>query len=108
MNSEFDVSNKSYIDALNKNKLEISCSKKKFENKDKSDNSERSFQLTLHLPIEQLIPFSEKIGFRYCCHKSQRLEAGVSYRRLREEVTRQHNWIVNRVDEITNFKKIKT
>jgi intein/homing endonuclease len=86
---------------------ETSCSKKKFEAKDKADNSERSFQLTLHLPIEQLVPFSEKIGFRYCCHKSQRLEAGVSYRRLREEVTRQHNWMVNRVNEITKFKEIK-
>jgi len=86
---------------------ETSCSKKKFETKDKADNSERSFQLTLHLPIEQLIPFSEKVGFRYCCHKSQRLEAGVSYRRLREEVTRQHNWLVNRVNEITKFKEIK-
>ena len=86
---------------------ETSCSKKKFEAKDKEDNSERSFQLTLHIPIEQLIPFSEKVGFRYCCHKSQRLEAGVSYRRLREEVTRQHNWIVNRVNEITKFKEIK-
>ena len=64
--------------------------------------------MTLHLPIEQLIPFSEKIGFRYCCHKSQRLEAGVSYRRLREEVCRQHNWLVNRVDEITHFKEIKS
>jgi DNA-directed RNA polymerase II subunit RPB2 len=86
---------------------ETSFSKKKFEEKDKADKSERSFQLTLHLPIEQLIPFSEKVGFRYCCHKSQRLEAGVSYRRLREEVTRQHNWIVNRVNEITKFKEIK-
>ena len=86
---------------------ETSFSKHKFEGKDKADNSERSFQLTLHLPIEQLIPFSEKIGFRYCCHKSQRLEAGVSYRRLREEVTRQHNWMVNRVNEITRFKEIK-
>jgi DNA-directed RNA polymerase II subunit RPB2 len=86
---------------------ETSSSKKKFELKDKSDASNRSFQLTLHLPIEQLIPFSEKIGFRYCCHKSQRLEAGVSYRRLREEVCRQHNWLVNRVDEITHFKEIK-
>uniref|UniRef100_A0A6C0EYQ4 DNA-directed RNA polymerase n=1 Tax=viral metagenome TaxID=1070528 RepID=A0A6C0EYQ4_9ZZZZ len=89
------------------NPKETSFSKKKFEEKDKSDKSERSFQLTLHLPIEQLIPFSEKVGFRYCCHKSQRLEAGVSYRRLREEVTRQHNWIVNRVNEITKFKEIK-
>jgi DNA-directed RNA polymerase II subunit RPB2 len=86
---------------------ETSCSKKKFEEKDKADKSGRSFQLTLHLPIEQLIPFSEKVGFRYCCHKSQRLEAGVSYRRLREEVTRQHNWMVNRVNEITKFKEIK-
>ncbi len=86
---------------------ETSFSKKKFEEKDNADKSERSFQLTLHLPIEQLIPFSEKVGFRYCCHKSQRLEAGVSYRRLREEVTRQHNWIVNRVNEITKFKEIK-
>ena len=86
---------------------ETSFSKKKFEEKDKADKSERSFQLTLHIPIEQLIPFSEKVGFRYCCHKSQRLEAGVSYRRLREEVTRQHNWLVNRVNEITKFKEIK-
>ena len=87
---------------------ETSSSKRKFELKDKNDTSNRSFQLTLHLPIEQLIPFSEKIGFRYCCHKSQRLEAGVSYRRLREEVCRQHNWLVNRVDEITHFKEIKS
>jgi DNA-directed RNA polymerase II subunit RPB2 len=86
---------------------ETSFSKHKFEEKDKADNSGRSFQLTLHLPIEQLIPFSEKVGFRYCCHKSQRLEAGVSYRRLREGVTRQHNWMVNRVNEITKFKEIK-
>ena len=72
------------------------------------EKDKRSFQLTLHLDITELIPFSEKIGFRYCCHKSQRLEAAVSYRRLRENVIRQHNWIVNRVDEITDFKKVKT
>jgi DNA-directed RNA polymerase II subunit RPB2 len=87
---------------------ETTTSKNKFQLQDKNDASNRSFQLTLHLPIEQLIPFSEKIGFRYCCHKSQRLEAGVSYRRLREEVCRQHNWLVNRVDEITHFKEIKS
>lgn len=87
---------------------ETTTSKNKFQLKDKNDASNRSFQLTIHLPIEQLIPFSEKIGFRYCCHKSQRLEAGVSYRRLREEVCRQHNWLVNRVDEITHFKEIKS
>ena len=57
--------------------------------------------------MDELIPFAEKIGFRYCCHKSQRLEAGKSYKRLRNEVVRQHNWIVNRVDELTNFTRIK-
>jgi intein/homing endonuclease len=90
------------------NPKETSFSKNKFQQQNKNDASNRSFFLTLHLPIEQLIPFSEKIGFRYCCHKSQRLEAGVSYRRLREEVCRQHNWLVNRVDEITHFKEIKS
>jgi len=75
--------------------------------KKKTSNSNKSYQLTLHLSIDELIPFSEKIGFRYCCHKSQRLEAGVSYKRLRNEVIRQHNWIVKRVDEITNFSALK-
>jgi DNA-directed RNA polymerase II subunit RPB2 len=85
------------------NPKEISDSKNK-----KGELKSKHYEIVLHLELSELIPFSEKVGFRYCCHKSQRLEAGVSYRRLREEVIRQHNWLVNRVDEITNFKKIKT
>jgi len=84
------------------NPKEISNSK---DNKREQNN--RVYEVVLHLAIDELIPFSEQIGFRYCCHKSQRLEAGVSYKRLRNEVTRQHNWIVNRVDQITNFTTIK-
>jgi DNA-directed RNA polymerase II subunit RPB2 len=72
----------------------------------KEDDS-KNYQLTLHLNINELIPFHNKIGFRYCVHKSQRLEAAVSYKRLRNEVTRQHNWIVSKVDELTSFSKIK-
>jgi hypothetical protein len=79
-----------------------------FSKKKNSIDETRSYQMTLHLDISELISFSEKIGFRHCCHKSQRLEAGVSYKRLRTEVTRQHNWLVNRVDEITKFKEIKS
>jgi len=71
------------------------------------EENNKNYQLTLHLDMNELIPFHDKIGFRYCCHKSQRLEASVSYKRLRNEVTRQHNWLINRVDEITNFSKIK-
>jgi intein/homing endonuclease len=70
------------------------------------DNS-KNYQLTLHLDIDELIPFHDKIGFRYCCHKSQRLEAAVSYKRLKNEVTRQHNWLVAKVDELTHFSEIK-
>jgi len=90
------------------NRITIQNFKETSSSKKKGDqNSNKSFQLTLHLEMDELIPFSEKIGFRYCCHKSQRLEAGVSYKRLRSRVVDQHNWIFNKVDELTNFSKIK-
>jgi DNA-directed RNA polymerase beta subunit len=80
---------------------------KQTTNSKKNPDRSKVLQSTLHLDIDELVPFSEKIGFRYCCHKSQRLEAGVSYKRLRNEVVRQHNLLVARVDEITNFSAIK-
>jgi DNA-directed RNA polymerase II subunit RPB2 len=91
-------------------KVTIQKFKETTYSKEKSlkDENDKNYQLTLHLHIDEVIKFHEKIGFRYCCHKSQRLEAGVSYKRLRNEVARQHNWIINRVNEITNFKEIKT
>ena len=84
---------------------ETSHSKK--NNEVDRSKDERHYQLLLHLDINELIPFSEKIGFRYCCHKSQRLEAGVAYKRLRDTVIRQRKWITNRVDELTDYVKIK-
>jgi DNA-directed RNA polymerase beta subunit/intein/homing endonuclease len=64
-------------------------------------------QILLNIPLTNLISFSEQIGFRYCEHKAIRLSAGVSYRRFRENVLRQRLWIVNRVDEITDYRKKK-
>lgn len=81
---------------------ETSHSKEKRANRE-----EKCYQSTLHLDMSELVPFWEKIGFRHCAHKSLRLEAGASYKRLRETVTKQHNWLVHRVDEITNFSAIK-
>ena len=91
------------------NKVTIQNFKETSYSKGKTDKDDNSinFQLTLHLDMEELIPFHDKIGFRYCCHKSQRLEAAVSYKRLRNEVTRQHNWLVAKVDELTNFTSLK-
>ena len=87
----------------NKNSIENSIE----NNIDKDDYTSRSYQVLLHLDINELLPFSEKIGFRYCCHKSQRLEAGVAYRRLRNTVIRQREWLTNKVDELTHYSEIK-
>ena len=109
LNSMFEdiikLFNKFDIHKITVQSLKETSSSKKKNNENINENG--NYQLTMHFDISELIPFYEKIGFRYCCHKNQRLEAGVSYKRLRNEVTRQHNWMVNRVDELTNFSKIK-
>ena len=74
---------------------------------DRKCSESKCYQLLLHLDMSELIPFHDKIGFRYNCHKSLRLEAGTSYRRLRETTIKQHDWIVNRVNELTDFAKKK-
>ena len=74
---------------------------------DRKCSESKCYQLLLHLDMSELISFHDKIGFRYNCHKSLRLEAGTSYRRLRETTIKQHDWIVNRVNELTDFAKKK-
>lgn len=95
---------------IDEDKISIREPKEISDSKRKTDRTqdERSYAMTLHLDLTQLIPFYEKIGFRYCAQKTQRLEAGVAYRRLREGITRQHNWMVDHVDKSTNFKEVKT
>lgn len=64
---------------------------------------EKHYQVTLQINVSQLIKFHEIIGFRYCCHKSQRLEVAVSYRRLREKTSEQTRWVVERVRELSGY-----
>jgi len=78
-----------------------SASKKRIE------DDKKNYEIVLHLDKSELIPFYEKIGFRYCCHKNQRMEAAVAYTRLREGVIRQKKWIINRVNELTGYKEKK-
>jgi intein/homing endonuclease len=99
----FDIKNTTI-----QNLKEITNSKKINANNSSDNKVNRNYELVLHIDMSDLITFHDKIGFRYCCHKTQRLEAAVSYKRLRSEVTRQHNWIVDRVDQITRFKEIKS
>jgi len=43
-------------------------------------NDNETYEQKLHIKISDISKFAEKIGFRYCCHKSVRLEAGKVYR----------------------------
>jgi len=78
-----------------------SASKKRIE------DDKKNYEIVLHLNKDELIPFYEKIGFRYCCHKNQRMEAAVAYTRLRDGVIRQKKLIINRVNELTGYKEKK-
>lgn len=53
---------------------ETSYSKKNYKN-----INDKCYQSTLLIQVKDLNLFTEKIGFRYCCHKNQRLCAGNSY-----------------------------
>lgn len=74
-------------------------------------NCIKRFQLKIKIDIDDLVKFSNEIGFRYCCHKNQRLTAVVSYQRLRENVLRQENiildYMIKNGEYIKNPDKIK-
>jgi intein/homing endonuclease len=89
------------------NKVTIQNEKVNTKSKTRENEEDKNYEIVLHLDISELIPFYEKIGFRYCCHKNQRLEAAVAYMRLRTNVTRQKMWIINRVDVLCKYKEIK-
>ena len=89
------------------NKVTIQNQKVNTKSKNRDNDDDKNYEIVLHLDISELLPFHEKIGFRYCCHKNQRLEAAVAYMSLRVNVTRQKKWIINRVNELTNYKELK-
>lgn len=76
---------------------EITCSKKR------NSDCIKTFSHIIHMDMSELTTFHQKIGFRYCIHKSLRLEAAVSYKNFKSNVIRQHNWLINRVDELTQY-----
>ena len=89
-------------------KVTLQNQKVNTKSKNRDNDNDKNYEIVLHLDISELIPFHEKIGFRYCCHKNQRLEAAVAYMSLRVNVTRQKKWIINRVNELTNYKELKS
>ena len=73
----------------------------------KSNGLRNHEELVLNIPLTHLVRFSEKIGFRYCEHKSIRLSAGASYRRFRENVLRQRQEICDKINELSEYSDKK-
>jgi intein/homing endonuclease len=63
--------------------------------------NEDVYAVRLHIDVSQIEAFHERIGFRHCVHKATRLEAAVSYYRLRRTVQRQTNWVVQRAKQLS-------
>jgi DNA-directed RNA polymerase beta subunit/intein/homing endonuclease len=58
---------------------------------------DKIFEQLLHIHLEDLPAFATNVGFRYCCHKTQRLEAAVSYINFKRNVLRQRKIIIQSV-----------
>lgn len=67
----------------------------------------QKFSITLQIAKHDMIKFEENIGFRYCIHKSIRLAVASSYEKIKENIFRQSNWIVNKVIELKENYKYK-
>lgn len=50
------------------------------------------------IPINNITKFKENIGYRYCCHKSQRLEVYYSFLKYRERIIDQRTNIIKDIE----------
>ena len=69
-----------------------------------SSGPDDRFYYNLHLQCNT--EFHKFVGFRYCIHKAYKLSILSSYWRLREEIMRQHDFIINNVNELKENNKI--
>lgn len=56
-----------------------------------------NYEVKLTILAQDTVKFHERIGFRYCEHKSVRLMVGSSYYKYRDNINRQRNWVVEKV-----------
>ena len=59
--------------------------------------AETHYELRLRISAEAVTAFARGIGFRYCCHKTQRLTAAVAYYRGQELWARQRQQLNARI-----------
>ena len=58
------------------------------------------YELRLDIGVQGVLPFADRIGFRYCCHKQMRLTAAAAYVRSGEYISRQREVLRQRVREL--------
>lgn len=61
----------------------------------------------LSFPVDCEDVFEEKVGFRYCINKTNRLMAAASYTRLRMKIRSQKDTIFTRANELMSTEKMK-
>ncbi|KAJ3451127.1 intein-containing DNA-directed RNA polymerase subunit beta precursor [Anaeramoeba flamelloides] len=71
-----------------------------------SNGNDQTVRVVLDLDLSQVIPFYEQIGFRYNNHKYERLEAAVSYLKMKNTISRQKKWLLRYIETILDQQKV--
>ena len=69
-----------------------------------SSGPEDRFYYILHLPSNT--SFNNNVGFRYCIHKSYKLNIASLYWEFEEKIKKQHSFIINTVNNLKNSQPI--
>jgi DNA polymerase elongation subunit (family B)/intein/homing endonuclease len=66
--------------------------------------------LTYHIDLAEkaLVTFYERVGFRYCAHKTLRLAAAATYKRVHRKIVEQNLRVHQRVHELSGYSEAKT
>ncbi len=88
------------------NKFGIKTTVQNIVNKDTRDIN-KHFSILLNVEREYLPLFEETIGFRHCVHKSIRLAIASSYDKIRKNIHRQADWIIQKTKELKEEYKYK-
>ena len=94
--------NEKYLESLNEMFLDMSNLLNRFDinstiSRPYKQKETNNYQVNINIPISELTKFKEKIDYRFCVHKSQRMEVAYSYYKLRERISQQRNEILTLV-----------
>lgn len=89
---------KNLLSIMGINNVSIRKRKQTTNSKNTNPKKEKVYEIVLHIHIKDIELFARSVGFRYCCHKTQRLEAGSSFRsakRIRADCPIAEDYMLN-------------